>query len=118
MLRILVVEDTSELVSVWKRQIASKKFEARIVWAASVQRAEEEFTQNPDFDAIIMDCCVPGNQPTTLNLTKMIRQRGFTNPIIAKSSHPDYCNMLLEAGASHVAVNGNVVLALLNALES
>lgn len=102
------------LVRVWQKMLGPK---VNVIWAPTIEAARIELTRSLDFDAVLMDCCVPGNIPNTYGLTREIRSMGFTKPIIAKSSTQDYCLKQLEFGATHAAVNGDVIEVLFEVLK-
>ena len=87
-------------IDMWKQEIGDN---AEILWAKSLEDGEKIFNENPDIAIVIMDCCVPGDTPNSSWLVKEIRGRGFEKPIIAKSSMPEYCQTLIDVGASHSA---------------
>lgn len=96
--KILIVEDIEKDVRHWERKLDGK---VEVIWASNLQDGEKLFNDNSDIVLIVMDACVPGDEPTTMPLIEKIRQAGFEKPIIAKSSIPSYRKKLLEAGASH-----------------
>jgi len=113
--RILLVEDLDILAQVWIQEL---KGIAEVVWADNKREAENQYIENPDFELIVMNCCVPGCVPNTMDLVKMIRQTGFTEPIIARSGAPAYCDALIAVGATHQAVGNELIpliISLLNA---
>jgi len=112
--RILVVEDEHTLVSFWKMIVEGR---AEIIWADNLVDAEKIFVKDQDFDFMVMDCCVPGRVPNSFTLVEKIRESGYTKPIIAKSASDKYAEELLEFGASHMAVNGQVHELILELLD-
>ena len=95
--KVLVVEDQDYLHDKWRRELDGKVV---LVSALSIEEAEEKFSANPDIDAIVMDACVPGDEPTTPPLVRKFRET-FTGPIIAISSLPEYRAKLVSAGCDH-----------------
>ena len=95
--KVLVVEDLEQFHDFWGSRLEGK---VTLVSAFSIREAQEQFAQNPDVVAIVMDACVPGNAPTTQPLVRKLRET-FTGPIIATSSLPEYRQELLRAGCDH-----------------
>jgi len=50
-----------------------------------------------------VDDCVPGEEPTTQNLVKMMRET-FQGPIIGISSRKQRRQEMIEAGCSHECI--------------
>jgi len=96
--KVLVVEDQYGYFEQIKSGLDGK---AEVLHAATLDKADELFFANPDIDVVIMDACVPGDDPSSMPLVEKIRGSGFQKPIIACSSASDYRAMLIEAGASH-----------------
>jgi len=83
----------------------------------TLKQAEDLFSAHPDLDAIVMDACVPGDEPTTLDLTKKFRQ-SFFGPIVAASSCGEYRMMLMEVGCDYESSKHKVAQTLINILEN
>ncbi len=94
--RILIVEDDLDIQMLYKECLETLE----IVSAFTKAQALEEFVNNPDFAAIVMDACVPGNEVNTLGLVYRFR-RTFNGPMIATSSEPNYNDKLMKAGCDH-----------------
>lgn len=71
-----------------------------LVMASNIEEADRKFHENPYFDLIIMDCCVPGDVVNTAGLVFEIRKT-FSGPILANSSQLCNTKELMQAGASH-----------------
>ena len=95
--KVLVVEDEEYKYDRWRREFDNKVV---LIFAPSIEEAEEQFTANPDIDAIVMDACVPGDSPTTPPLVRKFRQT-FMGPMIAISSLGSYRRELIQAGCDH-----------------
>ena len=78
-----------------------------ILEARSVEDGERLFTENPDVSLIVMDACVPGDEPTTPPLIRKMRKM-FTGPIIATSSDHSYRQQLMRAGCDHESWKSDV----------
>ncbi|KKP33051.1 MAG: hypothetical protein A2312_01330 [Candidatus Staskawiczbacteria bacterium RIFOXYB2_FULL_32_9] len=95
MKKVLIVEDSSQRQRVWKLKLDGK---IEIVQALTIKDAE---FAGIEFDLIVMDCCVPGDMPNTMNLVKSIRVAGFDGPILANSSQEYFVEMLQNAGCDY-----------------
>lgn len=104
MKKVLVVEDHDKCYEIIAERLVGK---VKIIRADTLQEGWELFQKNPDLDLIIMDACVPGDKPNAMPLVREIRRRGFDKPIIASSSITAYCNLLVEAGATHTVDSKN-----------
>ena len=113
---ILIVEDDNLYFKKSKNKL-SEFSQIEILWAQTIDQAETIFNETSAIDLIIMDACVPGDEPTTEPLVKKIVATGYSNPIIACSSIPNYCKRLVYAGATHKADKyeaANLALKLLD----
>ena len=95
--KVLIVEDEECKYDGWRRELDSKVV---LLFAPSIEEAEEQFATNPDIAAIVMDACVPGDSPTTPPLVRKFRQT-FMGPMIAISSFRSYSRQLIQAGCDH-----------------
>lgn len=95
--KVLFVEDRAWQQKDWLEALDGK---VEIISALSIAEAEEKFTANTDIAAIVMDACVPGDEPNTIPLVKKFRET-FTGPMIATSSYFGYRQMLVRAGCDH-----------------
>ncbi len=95
--KILVVDDNRRWCQIFKRGLGDH---CEVVIAETVETGERLYTENPDITLIIMDACVPGDEPTTLELTEKIRKT-FKGPMIGASSMSNYRCALLEAGCDY-----------------
>ena len=68
--------------------------------AFTVEEGERLFLQHPDIDLVVMDACVPGDDPTTFPLTCLIRKT-FSGPMIAASSNPKLRQELMQHGCDY-----------------
>jgi CheY-like chemotaxis protein len=97
MQKVLIVEDEKYRYDRWRREFDNK---VMLIFAPSIEEAEEQFAASPDIAAIVMDACVPGDSPTTPPLVRKFRQT-FTGPMIAISSVWEYRLTLVRAGCDH-----------------
>jgi|SRR3989338_2547224 len=110
--KVLVVEDEEYIYEDWRRELGNKVV---LISALSIKEAEEHFTANPDIAAIVMDACVPGDEPTTLPLVRKFRET-FTGPMIAISSVGSYRQELIEAGCDHESEKADLPQKLIEVL--
>ena len=94
--KILIVEDRDIYQSLYRDYIQSA---AEILAAKSLDEGKRLFDENPDIVLVVMDACVPGSKPNSMNLIIHIRQT-FNGPMIAASSDPDYRDILVETGCN------------------
>lgn len=104
-LKILVVEDDQQWQKIYKRGLGD---DYEVIIAATVEAGEKLYGENPNIALIIMDACVPGDEPTTLELTEKIRKT-FSGPMIGASSMSQYRSVLLGAGCSHASDKGPAI---------
>ncbi len=95
--KVLLVEDYPGWIKIIKGGLEN---EAEVLSAVTIREAENIFSENSDIAIIIMDACVPGDEPNTLPLVKKIRET-FKGPIIAISSSDSYRKQLVEAGCDY-----------------
>ena len=95
--KVLIVEDEEYMYKRWCQELDGR---VALLFAPSIEEAEEQFIANPDIVAIVMDACVPGDSPTTPSLVRKFRQT-FTGPMIAISRLESYRRQLIQAGCDH-----------------
>jgi DNA-binding NarL/FixJ family response regulator len=110
--KVLIVEDSQGYQRDYARALTGK---VEILAALTIDDAEDLFVENPDISAIVMDACVPGDDPTTPPLVRKIRET-FTGPMIAASSDWDYRQELVAAGCDHEVPKGRVPAKLIEVL--
>lgn len=101
--KVLLVEDDKAMQEMWKAMwdmLTKGKQKVVLISAFSLEEAEEKFFAETGLTAIVMDACVPGNQPNSPPLVEKIRSV-FAGPIIAVSGNPDCQTLLMAAGCSH-----------------
>ena len=65
--------------------------------AETIEEGFMLYNENPDVDLIVVDACVPGHDPNTMEFVKAVRKT-FSGPMIATSSDPNFRKLLLKAG--------------------
>lgn len=112
--RILIVEDKTAYVKGWLPRLVEKGIDS--THATTIEQATQIFNENPSFDLIVMDCCVPGDFPNTMELVAFIRQ-SFKGPILVNSTCSDFVDMLMKVGASHRAHKSVVAQKVIEILQ-
>lgn len=102
--KVLIVEDFPQWQRIFQRELEDF---CEVLLAGTVEKGEQLYKANPDVALIIMDACVPGDEPTTLELIKKIRET-FKGPMIGTSSMSNYRSALLEAGCDYSSDKGTV----------
>lgn len=99
MKKILIVEDLERVQNKFSDALAGK---VELLQAYTLSQAITLFIEHKETLAVIaMDACVPGDEPNSMRIVKMIRAEGFMGPMIAISSLDEYRMKLVEAGCSH-----------------
>jgi CheY-like chemotaxis protein len=84
--------------------------------ATTLDEASAELANHSDVDVIVMDAClIPGEGPTTLELTNEIR-KVFAGPIIANSNLVEYQDLLVLAGCDYRGDKGAGLVGLIASL--
>lgn len=97
MKKVLVVEDSKQWSGLIKRALENKLL---VFQAFTTEEAEVALKLHPDLAVILMDACVPGDNPNTMWLVRKMRET-FKGPIIAISRVPEYRKKLIEAGCDY-----------------
>lgn len=97
---ILIVEDKGYEQALMALRLREMLGADIVLWQAqTVLHAIALFAEHQaSLDLIILDACVPGDEPTTHRLVRKWRAEGFAKPMIAASSDPYFCEMLKKAG--------------------
>ena len=106
MKKVLIVEDSAGWQEIWKRELSDLP-DTYLLSALSIEEAERLFRANGPFDVIVMDACVPGDEPTTPPLVWMMRET-YNGPIIACSSFSPYRDQLMQVGCNFSAMKEDV----------
>jgi DNA-binding response OmpR family regulator len=88
-IRILLVEDNrdfAQLVEVFLRKYDKAQFS--VTWRETGAVAIEELQANPDYDIILMDYFLPGQNG--LEVTRALQARGVTVPIVFLTVNKDF----------------------------
>lgn len=112
MKKVLIVEDNYGWQSIWKRDLQK----VELLVADSIEEAKKIFSQNDDVDLIVMDACVPGDEPNTMNLVREMRKT-YHGSILANSSVLKYREILLNAGCDKECHKKDVVEKILEILS-
>lgn len=102
--KVLIVEDENKRQDFYALALMGR---VEILRAQDLRTAEELFQGHPDVSLIVMDACVPGDNPTTPPLVEKIRKT-FQGPMIAASSDEYYREILMNYGCDHEASKDQV----------
>ena len=102
--KVLVVDDMPFVHKKFRMSLGNKVI---LLEALTLKKGLSLFNANPDVSIIVMDACVPGDEPNSQWLVEEIRKT-FTGPIIASSSSPVYRKKLLEVGCDYECDKGLV----------
>lgn len=115
---LLLVEDYSGYDELFKISLEEAGINIEVLSAKTIEEADRLFNQYAkNIEIIIMDACVPGKTPNTMNLIKEILKSGFTGPIVASSSNEEYNEVLVSAGATHSAEKDKAIKFTINLLK-
>ena len=95
---VLVVEDEKEFHRIFRTRLKGR---VTLIVASDLDEAYHLFIANPNFAAIVVDACVPGNRPNALWLVVELRRLGYQGPMVAISSLMRYRIDMLAAGCDH-----------------
>lgn len=83
-MKVLIVEDVDYMAKIAKKILSQSNIESDIAFLPS--EAEKMVAAN-EYDAILMDFGMP--EMTGLELTKVLREQGYRQPIIGLTANPD-----------------------------
>lgn len=118
---VLVVEDER-----WRSRRYREILEVyglEVYCAGTVEQAEAHYRKYKErIKAIIMDACVPGDEPNTLELVREIvadwKARGIAGIMVAASGIDQYRELLVEAGCTHNVPKDRAAQTVLNLLAA
>jgi len=93
----MIVEDSKAWSDIIKRGLGDK---VSVFCAYNLIEGARIFEENPDMAVVIMDACVPGDEPNAQILVREIRKT-FKGPMIAMSSMEKFRKVLLAAGCDY-----------------
>lgn len=103
MKKVLVVDDepiAAQIVKAISGRLLGGVLE--VIGAQNLTDAELLFQEHaPDLKCIMVDACLVGDTPDTEPFVRMVREAGYTGPMIAISRDEHYCDQLVAAGCSH-----------------
>ena len=112
MLKVLIVEDDRLQHEYYTATLGGK---VEIIPVFSIEVAIIQFANNPDIAAIVMDACVSGTEPNTMELVRQFRKK-FSGPMIAASGESLYRKQLIKAGCDYQSEKLNLPIKLLEIL--
>ena len=83
-MKVLIVEDVDFIANIAKKILTSAEVESDIALTPSDAKKRVETTE---YDAILMDFGLP--EMTGLELTKVLREKGYSRPIVGLTANPD-----------------------------
>lgn len=99
---VLIADDLPEVIRDY--QVELESYDIRVVTATTLDELYDTFDQyEHELTAVILDGCIPGHRVNTDRFIVRARRQGFTKPIIAASSLPEYRQYMMESGCSHQA---------------
>jgi len=106
---ILVVEDDDDfflsLVAFIKNE------DSEIMRASTLEEGKKIFFENQEkINLIIMDACVPGQEPNSMPLIEEIIKSGFSKHIVGLSSSFNYLFKLRDAGATNIISKSDLMV--------
>jgi hypothetical protein len=114
---VLIADDLPDVIRSWESEL--DEYGIGVVKATTIrQLCEVFFAHEFEIEAIILDGCIPGHSPNTIPFVRLVREIGFTKPIIAASSSEVYREMMLNAGCSHEAPKEQAVELLVEVLTA
>jgi hypothetical protein len=119
--KVFVAERYKPLPKLWLQlmEISEPEVKIDMVHVDTLQAAKETLHNRLEsFDLIVMGCCLEGQNPNTMGLVRMARERGHKRPIIAVSCVCAYLELLVDAGANHVSDKKALPAIILRLLKS
>lgn len=110
---VLIVEDQRECWRPLKAELLTSGLFARVLIAQNISEAESRLENLGSLAAVLMDACLRGDEPDTLDLTREMRET-YDGIIIAMSRDPAYRQRQLHAGCSHETSKENAAAYLID----
>lgn len=113
--RVLLVEDDVRFARPIEDTLSGL---AIVVWVTTVPEAEGIIDSLwSTFDLVLLDACVPGHQPTTLRLPKLLRDLGYSKTIVGFSSEQEFLLALKGAGCDQVVSKHEIIKTIMRLLR-
>ena len=116
MKNILLIEDDSTWLQRWQDDLRDEVGEYQICTAKTPQEAFGAFPLRQDWDAIIIDGCIGGDDFNALPVIEEIRKT-FSGVMIAASMNPDLRDMMMRAGCTSQTEKKYAVQQMLHILR-
>jgi len=114
---ILIVEDLPRFWRPLKNELRASGLFSKVTVAQSVSEAEFRFQNLESVSGVLMDACLSGEKPDTLELTRKIREtHGYDGIIIAMSRDSSFRRFQLQAGCSHESTKEDAARYLMSLL--
>ena len=114
---VLIVEDMPRFWHPLKSQLVRSGLFSKVRVAQNIPEAEYRFETLKPLTAVLMDACLSGDDPDTLDLIRKMRET-YGGIIIAMSRAPEYRRMQIDAGCSHESEKESAATCLLKLLSS
>lgn len=101
MKKILFIEDNKNVFNMFSSWFSGMD-NISIIWVKNIESALEQISRGLDFSVITIDACLNSAKPNTIELVKILIDKGYKGPIIANSGSLSYVLELKKAGATHV----------------
>ncbi len=114
---ILIVEDLPRFWRPLKTELRASGLFSKVTVAQSVPEAEFRFQNLESVSAVLMDACLSGEKPDTLELTRELRETyAYDGIIIAMSRDSSFRGLQLQAGCSHESTKEDAAAYLMTLL--
>ena len=114
---ILIVEDLPRFWRPLKTELRASGLFSKVAIAESVFGAECRFQNLESVCGVLMDACLSGEKPDTLELTRKIRETyAYNGIIIAMSRDSSFRRLQLQAGCSHESTKEDAATHLMTLL--
>jgi len=111
--KVLIIDDLPMIHGMISYELAWKN--VICISASTKVQAQELFALHEDIDLIVIDACLEGEQPDSMDLVVMLREL-YKGPMLAISQIADYNNILMHYGCNHQAKKADVSKAIINIL--
>jgi len=114
---VLIVEDRQEFWRPLRAELGTSGLFDQVAIAQNLVEAELWFEALECPAAVLMDACLSGEKPDTLDLTRKMREAYGNLIIIAMSRDTSFRRQQLQAGCSHESSKENAARYLINLMQ-
>ena len=116
-MKVLFVDDSRSQLESYHVRSAAFPEGTQCFFAHTLAMAGARFRAH-QFDAIVLDGCVPGDELNSLPFIDMVRARGYTGILVAASGSTVFRKQMMDAGCTHeVREKGQAIKLLLEVLN-